>query len=185
MSIPEKGSLLIAGPEFNGTILARSVILLCEHLPSGSFGLIVNKPLHTNIPEEIVDPNDLQNPNISIRAGGPIEPNQMMLLHTSTQASSDHVLEVCKGVYLGGDMEFLQNSIGIADGPSILICFGYMAWGTGLLENELSSGAWISSPASIEKIFQLPPDTLWQTLLKDMGGKYRNLSMLPEDPELN
>ncbi|NGX48150.1 MAG: hypothetical protein K1000chlam3_01540, partial [Chlamydiae bacterium] len=40
-----KGSFLIASPEIDAGIYFRSVVLICEHTPSGSFGLIINKPV--------------------------------------------------------------------------------------------------------------------------------------------
>ncbi len=79
----EKGTFLIATPEFDSGIFFRSVLLLCEHSPNGSFGIIVNKPLDLELPEEILTPDQLVNPNVEIRAGGPVQTNQMMLLHSS------------------------------------------------------------------------------------------------------
>lgn len=181
----KKGSFLIASPELDPSIYSRSVILLCEHNANGSFGLIVNKPLHVQIPEDIVNPNELSNPNIAVRAGGPIQPNQMMLLHSCKDLGEQTTLNVCDSVYLGGDLEFLQESIGKELGPSILICFGYAGWGAGMLEREYLSGAWILGQANQDYVFQTPPDKLWQKVLRDMGGKYATLSMIPEDLDLN
>lgn len=181
----KKGSFLIASPELEPSIFSRSIILLCEHTDSGSFGLIINKPLHVEIPEDIVDPNQVSNPNIGIRAGGPIQPNQMMLLHSSPDLGQATTLQVCDHVYLGGDLEFLQESIGKSSGPSILICFGYVGWGPTILEKEYLNGAWILSKADQNYVFHTPPDKLWQQVLRDMGGKYTTLSMIPEDLNLN
>jgi putative transcriptional regulator len=41
------------------------------------------------------------------------------------------------------------------------------------------------SPGSKKYIFDTPTDKIWQTVLKDMGGKYASLSMIPEDLSLN
>ena len=41
----EKGTLLISTPEIDTGLFFRSVILVCEHTPEGSFGLVINKNL--------------------------------------------------------------------------------------------------------------------------------------------
>jgi putative transcriptional regulator len=180
----EKGTFLISAPEIDTGLFFRSVILVCEHTPQGSFGLVINKNLNVELPEEIIDVEKLANPGVGIRASGPVQTNQMMLLHTSDQ-NTQQTLEVCDGVYLGGDLNFLQESITSTEGPDILLCFGYSGWGGGQLEREFLDGNWLLYPASKDLIFDTPADKLWQTLLRRMGGKYATLSMIPEDLTLN
>jgi putative transcriptional regulator len=72
-----------------------------------------------------------------------------------------------------------------ANGPRIRLCFGYTAWGAGLLEKEFLSGQWFLHPASAKRVFETPPEKIWQSILRDMGGKYATLSMIPEDLNLN
>ncbi|HEY2811298.1 MAG TPA: YqgE/AlgH family protein [Rhabdochlamydiaceae bacterium] len=179
-----KGSLLIASPEIDAGIYFRSVLLICEHSPGGSFGLIINKPLEIELPEELINIKQSVNPNVQIRAGGPIQPNQMMLLH-ALERIPDQTLKLCEGVFLGGDLQFLQEAVADANGPAIRLCFGYCGWGAGQLEREFLSGGWFLHPASAQHIFVIPPEKLWQTILREMGGKYATLSMIPEDLSLN
>jgi putative transcriptional regulator len=180
----EKGTFLIATPDVESGPFFRSVLLLCEHSGSGSFGIIINKTLELDLPEEILSLNDLSNPRIGIRAGGPVQTNQMMLLHSSEKIA-DQTIEICKNVYLGGDLQFLQEAIADVTGPSILLCFGYSGWQAGQLEREFLDGGWYLCPSTAEHIFETPPEELWATLLRQMGGKYATLSMIPEDPSLN
>lgn len=180
----QKGTLLIATPEIDMGIFFRGVILICEHNPNGSFGLVVNKSLDLELPEEMINIHNLANPKVGIRAGGPVQTNQMMLLHTSDKVPHQ-TLQICEGVYLGGDLQFLQESITDPSGPQIHLCFGYAGWGGGQLEREFLDGSWFIHPASPKYIFDTQPDKLWQTLLRDMGGKYASLSMIPEDLSVN
>lgn len=180
----EKGTFLIATPDIEGGIFFRAVVLVCEHNPNGSFGLVVNKSLDLELPEEIININAIENPHVGIRAGGPVQTNQMMLLHTSDQIPSQ-TMEVTSGVFLGGDLQFLQDSLTDANGPEINLCFGYSGWGAGQLEREFLDGHWFLCPAKARHIFHTAPDKLWQTLLREMGGKYATLSMIPEDFSLN
>jgi len=180
----QKGTFLVATPDIEAGIFFRAVILICEHNPSGSFGLVVNKNLELELPEEIMNINSLSNPRIGIRAGGPVQTNQMMLLHTSGELEGQ-TLEICPQVYLGGDLQFLQDALMNEAGPSIFLCFGYSGWGAGQLEREFLDGQWYLFPASKRHLFEVPPEKLWQTLLREMGGKYATLSMIPEDLSLN
>ncbi len=179
-----KGFFLIAAPDVQSGQFFRSVILICEHNPAGSFGLIINRALDIEIPEEVADIEEVMNPYVGMRTGGPVQPNQMMLLHTSDEIPDD-TLDVCEGVFLGGDLDFLHKILADAQGPQVLLCFGYSGWGGGQLEREFLDGGWLLWPARKEHVFDVPPDKLWQTLLREMGGKYATLSMIPEDLTLN
>lgn len=180
----QKGTFLIATPDIDAGFFFRGVILVCEHNANGSFGLLINKSLDLELPEEIISMNQLANSKISIRAGGPVQTNQMMLLHTSSQIEGQ-TLKICDGVYLGGDLQFLQEAITDQNGPSVYLCFGYTGWGAGQLEREFLDGHWFLHPASAERVFHTSPEKLWQTILREMGGKYSTLSMIPEDLSLN
>lgn len=180
----EKGTFMIATPELAGGIFFRAVVLVCEHNANGSFGLIINKSLDFDLPEEILNSNQIINPHIGIRAGGPVQTNQMMLLHNCPDIPQQ-TLQVCPGVFLGGDLRFLQEVVTQEDGPNIHLCFGYAGWGAGQLEREFLDSHWFVHPASEKLLFTVPPEKLWSTLLREMGGKYAPLSMIPEDLSMN
>lgn len=180
----QKGTLLIATPDVETGLFFRGVILVCEHNASGSFGLLINKPLELELPDEIMNTETLANPNVGIRAGGPVQTNQMMLLHTSAK-NPGQTLHIADDIYLGGDLQFLQEVLLDQNGPEIHLYFGYAGWGPGQLEREFLDGNWFIYPATVKHVFQTPPEKLWQTLLREMGGKYATLSMIPEDLSLN
>jgi putative transcriptional regulator len=108
----------------------------------------------------------------------------MMLLHGQA-AQGEEILKVCEGVYLGGDLHFLQEVIADANGPAVRLCFGFCGWGPGGLEREFLSGLWFLYPGSAQSVFEAPIETLWRSTLRQMGGKYATLSMIPDDLSLN
>lgn len=179
-----KGTFIIASPDIDNGIYFRGVVLICEHGPTGSFGILINKPLDIEIPEEVINVKEIANPQVKIRAGGPLQPTQMMLLHSSDK-HPDNTLMLCNGVYLGGDLQFLQEAIADPHGAAVRLCFGYCGWGPGQLEKEFLSGLWFPCPGSAHHIFETPPEKMWQTVLREMGGKYATLSMIPNDLSLN
>jgi putative transcriptional regulator len=183
-STVKKGCFLIANPEIENPLFFRGVMLVCEHNASGSFALLINKPLDLELPEEIVSLSSASNKNVSIRAGGPVQTNQMMLLH-SVKSEQQQLLTVTEGVYLGGDIQYLHELIEDEGAPPVFLCFGYSGWAAGQLEREFLDGSWFLYPATKELIFETPADKLWGELLLRMGGKYATLSMIPEDPSVN
>lgn len=180
----KKGFLLAASPEIQDSLTFKSVVLLCEHTAAGSFGLMINKPLdiNPNIDAEFMD--ELSHPNVHLRLGGPMRQGQMMLLHTDDRRG-DQMLNICDDVYLGGDLPFLQESISDGSNKNLILCFGYIGWGFGELEKELSDGLWCLYPANSDIIFNTDPNIVWGSVLKNIGGKYTSYSMLPDDLSAN
>jgi putative transcriptional regulator len=180
----EKGTFLIASPEVDSGLFFRAVVLLAEHTPEGSFGLLVNRPLEIELLDEVLNVEEVANPNVELRASGPVQTNQMMILHTSP-AIPEETVEVMEGTYLGGDLDFLQQALSDPAGPPLRLCFGFCGWTAGLLEREFLDGGWFLCRAPARHLFETPPEKLWSTLLKEMGGRYASLSMIPEDLSLN
>lgn len=180
----EKGSFLVASPEIDSGVFNRAVIIVCEHCSAGSFGLMVNKRLDLNLPEGIIDLKGLVNQKVAICAGGPLQTNQMMLLHDYDKIP-DQTLTLMEGVYLGGDLPFLQEAAADENGPTVRLCFGYTGWSAGQLEREFLDGIWYLGKGSYKHIFETPADKVWNAVMQEMGGKYASLSMIPEDLLLN
>ena len=180
----KRGTFLIASPEQMEGFFFRSVMLLCEHSQAGSFSLIVNKPIEMELPQEVIKGSEILNPNIQLLAGGPIQPNQMMLLHSSNKIP-EQTMPISENIYLGGDLQFLQESLTDPSGPFIRLCFGYCSWAAGQLEREFLAGGWFLHPANSKLLFETKAEKLWKTILQQMGGKYATLSTIPEDLSLN
>jgi putative transcriptional regulator len=180
----QKGCFLIASPEIENPLFFRGVMLICEHNASGSFALLINKPLELELPEELVNLSTSTNKNVSIRAGGPVQTNQMMLLH-SVKSEQQQLLTVTDGVYLGGDIQFLHELIEDETNPHVFLCFGYAGWASGQLEREFLDGSWYLSQATKDLVFDTHPKDLWRALLMRLGGRYATLSTIPEDPAVN
>lgn len=177
-----KGTFLIASPEIESGIFYRSVILICEHTLSGSLGLIINKEIDFELGESIIELEDLANPHVELRAGGPVQMNQMLVLHSKEHEPSTPII---KGVFLGGDFEFLQDALLDPDGAHVRLLFGYASWSAGQLEREFLNGQWFVCQGSAKHIFETPVEIVWRKVLQEMGGRFASLSMIPEDLSLN
>jgi putative transcriptional regulator len=179
-----RGTLLIASPDINSGLYFRAVILLCEHGPTGSIGLLINKLPDFEMPQELVALKEAPNKKIELRTGGPLQGGQLMILHSSHEPS-DLTMEICPGAYLGGDIHFLEQAAGNEEGPFIRLCLGYCAWAPGQLEKEFLNNLWFLHPANAKYLFETPSESLWRLILKEMGGKYATYASIPDDLSLN
>ncbi len=177
-----KGAFLIASPEIESGIFFRSVVILCEHSHVGSLGLIINKEIDFEISDQIIEVEELANPNVELRAGGPLQMNQMLILHNQ---QLEQCKELAPNIFLGGDLEFLQETMLDPEGASLRLMFGYASWASGQLEKEFLDGEWFVGKGNHCHIFETPVDQIWRSTLHEMGGKYSSLSMIPDDLSLN
>jgi putative transcriptional regulator len=180
----KKGFLLAASPDIKDPMTFKSVILLCEHTSAGSFGLMINKPLEINPNIDMEMMEELNHPNINFRCGGPMRQGQMMLLHSDGR-KKDQMLNISEDIFLGGDLAFLQESLAQNSSKNMILCFGYLGWGFGELEKEVSEGLWCLYPANTNFLFNTEPSKIWSLVLKNIGGKYSSYSMLPDDLSSN
>ncbi len=178
-----KGCFLVATPEIESGIFFRSVVIICEHSRSGSFGLILNKKIDFELTKELIEMDDDSfEGDIDLRAGGPLQMNQMMMIHTGEY---DPSISLAEGVYLGGDLPFLRDILAEKAAVSLRLFFGYASWAPGQLEREFLNGQWFIRSGDAHHIFKTDPDCMWQEVLREMGGRYAALSMIPEDLSLN
>jgi len=182
-SVPKPGVLLVAPPMMHDPNFRRTVVLLCEHTPEGSFGLILNRPLGVRLAEMI---REIDGRDISIGKGGPVQTDTLHFVHTC----GDEVLgtiPVGNGIFWGGDFEVLKLMIetGQVSSENVRFFLGYAGWSPGQLLSEIDQGGWILAPGIEQHVFEPDPDALWGKVLRQLGGEYAVLSNFPEDPRLN
>jgi len=180
---PSKGKILLSEPFMLDANFKRSVILLCDHTPEGSFGFVLNRKLDICFSDALPEFSYLKVP---IYFGGPVEPDTLHYLHLlgDSLAGSE---EIADGVYWGGSFESLKILLSKEQIQSDQIRFflGYSGWGASQIEEELQQNSWIVTNAQCSDIFNSHEDQLWSTILKDMGGDYKSIASYPENPNWN
>ena len=179
----QSGTLLIAHPMLADSNFRRAVVLICEHGPDGSFGLILNKPLALELNEVIDDLNS----DVAVSLGGPVQPNTLHYLHRHGDILVD-AIPVIEDIYWGGDFD-ITKALLTADEPSgeaLRFFLGYSGWDAGQLEAEIEQGGWILHTADDPNlVFPADAEQLWRTILRRMGGDYALLANFPDDPRMN
>lgn len=152
-----KHQFLLAMPGLAGDFFANTITYVCEHNDDGAMGLMINQPLEISVAGLLehlgIDPvGGLGDP---VLAGGPVQTERGLILH-SDDSHDPTSLALGNGLMLSSTRESL-NSIGAGCGPEhFLLALGHAGWGPGQLERELAENAWLTCPASIEILFEVP-----------------------------
>jgi putative transcriptional regulator len=179
----EKGKLLIAMPPLVDPNFRQTVVLLCEHNPEGSLGLVLNRPTQLRASSLIQDlPDPLKDGRIY--AGGPVGRNAMLVL-----CRGDHILEgnrILDEIFLARHLDDLKLFKALAPQSGDMRYFlGYAGWAPGQLESEVKAGAWTLMPADANLIFDANPALVWQEMMRKLGGEWSIYATMPPDLSLN
>ena len=178
----EKGMTLIAMPSLLDSNFRQTVILLCEHGPEGSMGLVINRPTEVEV-SALVDDFPALVRSGKVYSGGPISRNAMLVLCHSDEIQNGH--GVLQDVFLARDLEVFKNQEWGTSKQEVRCYLGYAGWGPGQLEAEMQSRAWELIPGDSRLIFETDLVLLWQAMMKRMGGDCAAYSSMPPDPTAN
>ena len=183
MISPGKGTLLIANPFLKDPNFIRTVVFLCEHQEEGTFGFVLNKICPQTLDELLTD---MEVKDIPTFFGGPVQQNSVHFLHQYPQLIPGGE-EVLKNTYWGGNFESLLINIKMKniDLSRIKFFLGYSGWGAGQLDSEMIEKTWLTVEANESLIFSTPPEDIWKSSLKTLGGEYEMMINFPLDPQLN
>ena len=177
-----KGKALVAMPSLLDPNFRQSVVVLCEHGPEGSMGLIVNRPTEVEVSALINDFPVLSRAG-RIFTGGPVARNALLVLCRGITDPVGH--DVFEDVFLAKDLGIFKNPGDWVQNRTIRCYLGYAGWGPGQLESELKGGAWTLIPGSPGLIFDHDTTLLWQEMMRRLGGPCSVYASMPPDPSAN
>jgi putative transcriptional regulator len=161
----KKGVLLVASPSLEDPNFRQAVVLVVEHGPEGTVGLILNRSTKVPLSHALPDLTVLKGTSYRLFAGGPVEPSRLLLLFRLKDPPAD-ARSVFDGVYVGGTPKVLERIITQAKPNETFRAFaGFAAWAPRQLEAEMLLGAWGILPPDSFSIFDQDPATLWQDCL--------------------
>ncbi len=181
------GTLLAALPDMLDPNFMHSVVLMCQHSDQGAYGLVVNRPSGHRTQQVLADHKLWSKADAELFFGGPVNMNQLQLLHSAGEQVPGGV-SILPGVFVGGDLDIAARWW--LDGPDLAraglrLVVGYSGWGPGQLEAELARGSWIPAPGAQELIFMHEPRNIWRAVLRSLGKEAEGLEFLPPDPHWN
>jgi len=178
-----KGKFLIALPILRDPNFRQTIVLLCEHGPDGSLGLVVNRPTGVEVSTLINDLPDLAGAGL-MHNGGPVDKNGMLILCHGEASSENH--GILKDVFLITDLAVLtvlKKTGGLEPNGRIRCYLGYAGWAPGQLEAEMRAGAWRLVAGDSRLIFNADPAAVWQETMHQLGGEWAIYALMP--PDLN
>jgi putative transcriptional regulator len=178
-----KGHFLVAAPTLKDPNFTRAVVLMLRHDEDGALGVVINRSSEVTVRQacEQVTGTDFDIEG-NLFQGGPCEAI-LMALHSDPFVDTGDE-PVLPDLYFSTDKDALEH---LLRDPSENLKFivGYSGWQAGQLEQELKTGSWIITPATIARVFG-PQEKLWTRLFTESNlSKWVDPSRIPDDPSVN
>lgn len=170
---------LIAMPAMEDPNFSRTLVYVAEHNDDGALGVVVNRPIELTL-------NDLfERVDIALEArelaeqpvyfGGPVQTDRGFVLHRPI-GEWQSSLKVNSEIALTSSKDILQAMGSSGQPEEVLITLGYSGWTAGQLEEELAQNAWLTVPADLAIIFDLPAEERLAAAMHLLGVDFTNLS---------
>lgn len=170
---------LVAMPQVHDGFFDHSVVLLMQHGPEGSLGLIVNKPTQLTLPE-VVQPLGFEWKGRSdevVWFGGPVGSNLGTVLLREGETpptAAGRALPIAPGLRMIQDVEILRE-LSVTPPASTRLLLGYAGWQEGQLEQELERSDWLIAPYDVELVIGAESENAWVHALRSINVRPESL----------
>lgn len=183
------GNLLVATPLLHDPNFERAVILVVEQDPTGTLGVVLNRPTEVPVSAVLEPWSTLTAGPQVVFQGGPVAlDNALGVAAVATQDEEEplgwRALET-DGSALGLVDLDAPPEVLAAEISGLRIFAGYAGWGAGQLDGEIEEGAWYVVSSEPGDPFTADPDRLWRSVLRRQGGELALVSTFPTDPSTN
>jgi putative transcriptional regulator len=163
-------TLLLSMPQMQDPNFAQTVVLLCDYLPEGAFGLVLNRQTDLTASEMVrLDPPVLRGNRLPLFFGGPVQPERGWILIGEQPAEPDF-RTVIDGLYLSTSPQLLRHVLETRPEPRARVVAGYAGWGPGQLDGELAQSAWLMADVQLDLVFDVDPSVMWETAIRRLGA---------------
>lgn len=188
-SVPEPGTLLVAGPSLEDPNFRRTVVLVLAAGPGeGALGVVLNRPNEVPVARILAGWDELAAAPESVFIGGPVARDNVICL-ARLRPSFAAGFEGCSPVERVDGLATLdlnRSPTAMAEGVEVVRLFsGYAGWASGQLEMELEAGGWLVVPSRLDDAFTPEPDELWRSVLRRQGGRMAIYANAPPSLSLN
>lgn len=173
----------MATPAIDAGPFLRSVVFVLDHDGDGALGVIVNRPLESEVDDVLPGWAALVNAPVCLFDGGPVAMDSALALGVIADvAPPTGWQQMCGRVGLV-DLEGPRPPEGQLAGLRVFA--GYAGWDPGQLEGELEEGAWLVVEALDADLISPQPETLWREVLRRQPDDVRFWTTFPDDPSAN
>ncbi len=178
------GQFLVASPHLRDPNFVRTVVLMLQHEDQGALGVIINRPGDKTVDEvwEMIG-SEPAGCDDRVYVGGPV-PGPLIAIHDQQKLGEREILP---GLFMSMQKDAIDKLVTNSKGRFRLFS-GHAGWGGGQLEQEMTVGGWLTSPADAADMFG-DYETLWKEICARIGRRIIAANVPPErlpvDPEMN
>jgi putative transcriptional regulator len=177
MTEPFRPTLLLSMPQLQDPNFAKTVVLLCDYMADGAFGLVLNRPTDASASSMVrLDPPVEHGNDLPLSRGGPVEPDRGWIL-TGDEPHDVEYRTIVAGVYLSTSPILLRRVLEAQPAPRARVLGGYAGWGPGQLDEELSQSAWLMCDVDVDLVFDTDASLMWETAIRRLGADPSALQM--------
>ena len=161
-----RGRCLMATPQVKDPHFVQSVVLIYEQTAKGIAGVVLNKKSQFNT-RDVAERHGytLTTASDPIYSGGPVNPNAILMLHTSEWHSSNTMLVNSDLAVSSDDIMMMRYLNG--DQPKNLRFFsGSAVWSVPQLKNEIKNNHWLTCDLTVAQLFSYNSSNQWQLALE-------------------
>jgi len=179
------GRLLVATPQIEEGVFARSVVLLLHHDDDGAQGVVLNRPIDADVDAVLPGWEEHASTPAKVFQGGPVQIDSALGL-VAVPGDSPEPIGVRRlfGSVALVDLD-VQPLLVVPELTGLRIFAGYAGWSPGQLEVEISTGSWYVVDTEVGDAFTGEPDELWRRVLRRQRGPLRWVAWFPADPSMN
>ena len=168
-----ENNFLIATEKMNDNRFKKTVIVMLENSEDGAWGLVINKPIGLVPLALLLDPSlhtseereDLYKVDILIFWGGPVETENIFILHSNEYQSIS--TRNYGNISISQDHKILLDIAENRGPEKSLVILGYAGWASGQLEGEMERDHWILSVLDHDIIFEEESIKKWPKAYKN------------------
>jgi putative transcriptional regulator len=172
------GNILIAPPAVKNSFWQKTVILITEHSPQGTLGLVLNKPSNMTFVDFGAQLNTILNIPGNVYVGGPINNHSMSMIHTN-EWRCKNTMQINSSLSVSSADDILPR-LSVGDCPKHWRLFlGMCGWAPGQLMNEFRgvppfnrNHSWCISKSSIDLSFDYDGMEQWGKYLDKSGLEF-------------
>ncbi len=165
---PAPGMFLVATRAMIDPWFGQSVVLLLDHDPGGSLGLIVNRRFQTTLSDAVPDLEQPEADRHPVFFGGPLGSHQIFML-LRNQEPVPKAQHIAADIYFSADRKVLDHALEKkTPGSELHFYLGYASWTAGQLAQELVRGSWHLVTGGSEVVFEDSGEPLWERLIEEL-----------------
>ena len=165
-----KPTLLLSMPQMQDPNFTQTVVLLCDYLPDGAFGIVINRPTGTPAAAMVqLQPPVRGGNDLPLCIGGPVQPERGWILIGDPPEGAEF-RTIVDGVYLCTSPDVLRHVLETTPAPRARVLAGYAGWGPGQLDEELAQSAWLMADVDADLVFDVDPAVMWETAIRRLGA---------------